>query len=123
MYKFGDKSLRKLEGVNSLLVEVAKRSIELSKVDFGISEGVRTLQRQEELYKTGKSKTMKSYHLKGEAFDIFALDEKGNITWEFDYYKQVNDAIQKSAKELGATVTWGGSWNTFKDGPHFQIEI
>ena len=31
-------------------------------------------------------------------------------------------AMQQAAKELGVKLTWGGSWKTFPDGPHFQID-
>ena len=31
--------------------------------------------------------------------------------------------MKQAAKELGVNIVWGGDWKSFKDGPHFQIEI
>ena len=43
MFKLSSKSLGKLEGVNPLMVDTVKRAIELTKVDFGVIYGVRSL--------------------------------------------------------------------------------
>ena len=49
-FKLSSRSLGKLEGVNELLVDTVKRAIEVSKVDFGVIYGVRSLEEQEQLY-------------------------------------------------------------------------
>lgn len=41
-FKLSARSLAKLEGVHPHLVSVVKRAIEITEVDFGITEGVRT---------------------------------------------------------------------------------
>ena len=46
-FKLSSRSLGKLEGVNELLVDTVKRAIEVSKVDFGVIYGVRSLEEQE----------------------------------------------------------------------------
>ena len=79
------------------------------------------MKRQIELVAQGKSKTLKSYHLKGKAVDI-AIWIDGKVTWDFKYYKEVADCVKEVAKKLGYIITWGGDWKIFKDGPHFQIE-
>ena len=63
MFKLSNRSLEKLEGVNPVLVDTVKRAIQLSKVDFGVIYGVRSLAEQEKLYKAGRSQTMRSKHL------------------------------------------------------------
>lgn len=121
MFSLSNISLEKMNGVNSKLVILMKEAIKNSPYDFKITEGLRTVERQKELVKTGKSKTMNSYHLKGKAVDIAVLIDN-KVTWDFKYYKEVADCVKEVAKKLGYVITWGGDWKTFKDGPHFQIE-
>ena len=76
MYKFSKRSLRNLEGVHPLLVNVVHRALELSNIDFTVVEGLRTIEKQREYVAKGASKTMNSYHLKqkdgyGHAVDIY----------------------------------------------------
>lgn len=121
MYRFSDKSKRILETVDVRLQNLMKAAIYDSPYDFGITEGIRTLERQKELVAQGKSKTLKSYHLRGKAVDI-AIWIDGEVTWNFKYYKEVADHIKEVARKLGYVITWGGDWKSLKDGPHFQIE-
>ena len=121
-FKLSQRSLSKLEGVHPKLVEVVKLAITKSPLDFSISEGLRTVERQKELVAQKKSQTMKSRHLIGEAVDIcILLDGKAN--WDFDNYHIVANVFKDCAAELGIKITWGGEWTTLKDGPHFQIEL
>ena len=53
-FALGTKSINKLEGVRSDLVRVVKRAIELTTQDFMVLEGVRSEQRQRELYGQGE---------------------------------------------------------------------
>ena len=45
-YKLSQRSLDRLEGVKPDLINVVKRAIELTTIDFGVIEGVRTEERQ-----------------------------------------------------------------------------
>jgi hypothetical protein len=121
VYKFSQKSLDKLQGVNPDLVKVIYRALELSEVDFGITEGLRTRERQEYLYNSGKSKTMNSRHLTGKAVDVVAFIN-GVVSWELRYYTKINEAFQKASLELGIPIIWGGSWKSFVDGVHFELD-
>ena len=118
---FSEKSNAKFEGVDERLVEVAHLALQLSPIDFGITEGVRTLERQKELVKAGASRTLKSKHLEGKAIDVVAY-VGGKVAWDWPLYEKIAKAFKQAADELGYKITWGGSWATFKDGPHFQIE-
>lgn len=120
MYSFSQRSKERLKGVHPDMVKVMEESIKESPLDFGITEGVRTLERQKELFESGKSQTMNSRHLKGFAVDI-AVFIDGKITWEFPKYQIVADHIKKVAKDLGIPIVWGGDWISFKDGPHFEL--
>ena len=109
-FKLSERSLSKLEGVDSSLVAVVKRAIELTKVDVGVIYGMRTVEEQEKLVAAGKSQTMKSNHLVGKAVDLMAyVDGKG--VWELNVYDDLCDAMKAAAEELGTPVKWGAAWS------------
>lgn len=118
---FSERSNSKLEGVDERLIRVATLALQLSPVDFGITEGVRTLERQKELVKAGASRTLKSKHLEGKAIDVVAY-VGGKVAWDWPLYEKIAKAFKQAADELDVKITWGGNWATFKDGPHFQLE-
>lgn len=121
MYKFSKRSLDNLKGVDERLVKLMKEVLSISPYDFGITEGLRTIEKQKEYVRTGKSQTMNSYHLKGKAVDIVVYKDR-EVTWKLDYYKEIADIVKEIAKEKGLKITWGGDWKTLVDGPHFQLE-
>ncbi|MGL6099808.1 MAG: M15 family metallopeptidase [Fusobacteriaceae bacterium] len=120
-HKFSKRSLGNIEGIDYRLVILLGLMLQHSEFDFIVTEGVRTKERQAQLVKEGKSKTMNSKHITGSAFDVAMLDEKGSVTWDLKYYKNFAETFAKLSKRLGFNTTWGGSWTTFVDGPHFQI--
>ena len=71
-FKLSQRSLDRLDSVDPDLIKVVKYAIGVTKVDFGVIEGVRTLEKQKELVAAGASKTMNSKHLKGLAVDLMA---------------------------------------------------
>lgn len=119
-FKFSQRSENNLKGVNSDLVKIVRRALQLSPVDFGITEGLRTVERQRQLVAAGKSQTMNSRHISGHAVDVFAYPTSAG-SWEWKYYEQIANAFKQAAKELDIPVEWGGDWKTLKDGPHFQL--
>ena len=121
MYKFSKRSLDNLKGVDERLVKLMEEVLSISPYDFGITEGLRTIEKQKEYVRTGKSQTMNSYHLKGKAVDIVVYKD-GEVTWDLKYYKEIADIVKETAAEKGLKITWGGDWKTLVDGPHFQIE-
>jgi len=62
-YKLSQRSLNELQGVNPKLVAVVKRAIEVTEVDFGVTQGLRTLEEQKVLFANKATTTMKSKHL------------------------------------------------------------
>ncbi len=119
-YSFSAKSIGKLSGVHKDLQRVMLASIVDSPYDFGISEGLRTKERQQELFDSGKSQTMRSRHLTGHAVDIVLFID-GKANWDFEKYRLVAYHIKGKAKELNIPIVWGGDWISFKDGPHFEL--
>uniref|UniRef100_UPI0035C73328 M15 family metallopeptidase n=1 Tax=Serratia quinivorans TaxID=137545 RepID=UPI0035C73328 len=121
-YRFSERSEKNLVGVNPELIAVARRALELSTVDFGITEGIRSKERQKQLVAAGASQTMNSRHLSGHAVDVVAY--LGSvISWEWKYYEQIAAAFKQAGKDLGTAIEWGGDWKTLKDGPHFQLSV
>lgn len=121
MFKLSQRSIDRMAGVHPDLVKVVKRAIELTPVDFGITEGRRTLETQKKYVASGKSKTMNSRHLHGLAVDVVAYP-KDKDTWNMKYYKMIAEAFKTAGKELGVPVVWGGDWVSFKDGVHFELD-
>ena len=67
------RSQSTLHSIHHDLRKVVERAIQITTVDFAVIEGkVRSKERQIELYRTGKSKTMRSRHLTGHAVDLAA---------------------------------------------------
>lgn len=113
-FKLSQKSLSKLEGLHPDLVKVIKRAIELTEIDFTITEGLRSKATQALYIKQGKSQTMNSKHLEGLAVDLAAW-VNGTINWNFDYYFKIADAVRAAALELNIKVRWGGAWRYLND--------
>ena len=148
-YKLGTRSLERLEGVDERLVAVVKAAIGRSSQDFSVLEGLRSMDRQRELFKKGHSQTMKSKHLNGLAVDLGAYDPVTGIRWEEAAYFPIANAMKDAAKDCGVAICWGASWHIeditkwdgtmeeamnayvdlrrgqgrrpFIDGPHFQL--
>lgn len=107
-------------GVNPALVKVVRRALEITPVDFGITDGLRSMARQRDLLREGKSQTLRSRHITGHAVDVVAYLGR-EISWEWKYYEQIAAAFKRASEELHIPIVWGGDWKTLKDGPHFQL--
>ncbi|QYW06104.1 L-alanyl-D-glutamate peptidase [Shewanella phage vB_SspS_KASIA] len=129
MFKLGNRSLERLSGVKPQLVEVVKLAITVTEVDFGVTEGLRTLEQQRQYVAAKKSWTMNSKHLTGDAVDLHPI-----ANGKADYTKChiVKEAMFKAADTLGVRIKWGGDWNQngssadehqrgSYDGPHFEL--
>lgn len=113
-FTLSKRSLARLEGVDADLVAVVKRAIELTKVDFGVTEGLRSLETQKKYVAAGKSQTMNSKHITGDAVDVVAYIEGDNgpeVAWELNLYDDIADAFKQAAIELGVSLRWGAAWN------------
>lgn len=124
-HRFSQSSLNRLASCHEDLERLAYKALQYSKYDFGITEGIRTVERQKELVAQGKSQTMNSRHLpndngESEALD-FAVYVNGKITWDIKYYRKVAQAFFTAAIELGVDIEWGGLWESFVDGPHIEL--
>lgn len=148
-FKLSQRSLDKLIGVRPELVGVVKRAIEITTVDFGVVEGLRTKERQIELFEKGASQIREGgTHVEGKAVDLMAyLGDRGS--WELNLYDNIADAVKQAAIEKNVAIRWGAAWNVpdirlwrgtmeeamnyyiderrkqnkrpFIDGPHFEL--
>ena len=80
-FKLSQRSLSNLEGVKPELVKVVHTAIEITSIDFGVTQGLRTVQEQRQLVASGASQTRKSKHLTGDAVDVVAY-LGSRISWE-----------------------------------------
>ncbi|AUZ06372.1 putative D-alanyl-D-alanine carboxypeptidase [Vitreoscilla sp. C1] len=120
-FQLSERSRERLKGIHPKMVEIIERAMELTDIDFMITEGLRTREQQAKYVKAGRSQTMNSRHLTGHAVDVAVLID-GVLTWEWKYYEQLSKYFKQAAQELGVKMTWGGDWKTLRDGPHYQID-
>ena len=109
-FKLSKRSLDKLKGVEEDLQAVVFEAITLTKVDFGVTYGLRTLEEQKKLYEQGRSQTMKSKHLDGRAVDLVAYFGS-DISWELNVYDDICDAMAEAARREGVPIKWGAAWS------------
>ena len=119
-FQLSDKSRQRLAGVKPELVQLVESAIATSPIDFLVVEGVRSKERQRYLFDAGKSRTMNSRHLTGDAVDLAPIID-GKVSWDWAHFHDLSDHIKTVAKSIGVAVEWGGDWVSFKDGPHWQL--
>jgi peptidoglycan L-alanyl-D-glutamate endopeptidase CwlK len=119
-FRLSNRSLSRLDGVHTHLVEVVMEAIRRTEVDFAVLEGLRTLDRQKQLVASGASTTMNSRHLTGHAVDLGAWVD-GELRWDWPLYYKIADAMFEASEHCGVDLEWGGHWKSFPDGPHHQL--
>lgn len=110
MFKLSMRSKNNLVGVKNDLVDVINRAIAITSVDFGVIEGLRSIEKQKQNVKSGASQTMSSKHLTGNAVDLIAYDEKGKVTYELKYYFEIAHAVRTAARDKETAIKWGAAW-------------
>lgn len=143
-FRFGARSKKQLATCHKDLQLIAEEALEVTQVDFGITEGHRTEARQKQLFRQGLSRlngtTQKSRHqtMPSEAFDIVVSSKHPGQNLAYDWYHLsyvagVLTAVAQRLYDEGKTehvLRWGGNWDrdgvikfdqTFQDGPHFEL--
>ena len=118
---YGAKSKANLATVHEDLQRVMEEAIKDAPYDFSITEGLRSLERQKQLFADKKSSTMKSRHLTGHAVDV-AIIIDGRANWEMDKYKELATHVEAVALSLGVAIECGAFWQRFPDGPHIELD-
>ncbi len=137
----GQQSLSRTDGVHPDLVRVVKRAAVMATADedFTVLEGVRTPERQRELYAQGRTKpgkvvtwTLKSNHFRnartglGHAVDLAPFPIDWNNVGRFD---RLANLMFRAASIEGVAIRWGADWDRDgkprergeSDSPHFEI--
>lgn len=79
-----------------------------------LGEAHRTVEQQQIYMRTGRSKTMNSFHLKRLAIDLFVFKDGRLLAT-----KEEMQPVGNQWESMCASNQWGGNW-TFKDVPHFE---
>ena len=136
MPNFGQKSKDKLSTCHPDIQKVLNEAIK--RYDFTVLYGNRTIEEQFELFKKGRTlkdgqwvktgstvtnldgKTKKSMHNYSPSLAVDIAPYP--IDWDnLERFKEMAKVVLQCAKELGIELTWGGSWKSFPDFPHFQL--
>lgn len=120
-FRLSERSLKRLAGVHPCLVTVVREAAALSPVDFMVTEGLRTPERQAALVRAGASRTQRSRHVTGHAVDVAALVD-GQVRWDWPLYPRIAAAFKAAAARQGTAIIWGGDWTRLRDGPHFELD-
>ena len=123
-WKWGKTSMDRLVTCDKRLQDLADMMLERSPFDLTILQGYRTKEEQDEAYKSGKSnaKFGESKHnvFPSKAIDIVPLP----INWDDKDPRWIEMALNAMwcAGKLGFEITWGGSFKSIKDMPHFEMK-
>ena len=136
MYKFGKRSKEVLSELHPDLVLILEMAIAHSNMDFGLHEGARTVEKQQEYFNQGKSKinpeaypdeitlAKSAKHIvipdikefeKSRAVDLHC-SVKGK-TWDNVQLSYIAGLITGcanilfAAKKIKHGIRWGGDWN------------
>lgn len=130
-----DRNIAQLQAVFAVRVAKWLNHCRFEGIEPFIVETLRPFERQAALYAIGRTLPGKkvtnarpgySYHAFGLALDavpkILSVDPKkhGGPDWKFDPDGPRWSRVVALAK--GEGILWGGTWTSFPDFPHFQLE-
>lgn len=138
-YALSARSQTRLDGVHPDLKRVVRRAILKSDQDFTVLEGVRTPERQKQLYAQGRTQpgpkvtwTLNSRHFVnpstgyGHAIDLAPFPIDWTDPAKFD---AISRAMFAAADDLNVKIRWGADWDRDgrprergeSDSPHFEL--
>lgn len=121
-FVFSPRSLSNLGEVHESLQKLASLALQRTPIDFVVIDGLRTAAEQKTLVEKGKSWTMDSQHLHGQAIDFAAIDPaSGQITWDSRYFMPVVAVFKESAQLLGLKIACGSDWSQ-RDYGHIELK-
>ena len=119
--ELSELSKKRLEGVDERLTAIVIECAARCPFPFNVSEGLRTVEKQREYVRAGKSRTMKSKHLTGQAVDLYPLTmNRKAVDWS--RFEEMADLMFQVASDLNTGIVWGGNWRTFIDKSHFELK-
>lgn len=135
---FGTKSENCLGTCHQDLQRVVRKVMSWQVVDFSVIEGHRNTDRQQMLFREGRSKIDgvikkgKHNYIPSYAVDIMPYPRvvNGVNVWKDNHrFTILAGLMLAAAAELGIKIRWGGDWDSdgnandqsFHDLPHFEI--
>lgn len=133
-YQWGSRSLARLSTCHPLLVTLMQRVIARADLplDLSVLCGHRTQAEQDAAVARGASRLRwpRSQHnrLPAHAVDV-APYVGGAVSWAWPHYHAVAPVIRAEWAAMqaegmvpaGVGLVWGGDWQTFPDGPHWEL--
>lgn len=141
VFNFGKTSSKKLKTCHQDLVAIFSLAIKRSAIDFGIAEGYRSPEKQNEYFREGKSK-IDGINKKGKhnyspslAVDFYAY-YNGKAHWDLPSLCYIGGVVESCARELyeigeiSHLIRWGANWDrdgviltdqSFDDAPHVEL--
>ena len=116
------RDLNKLSAKGKIACELFLAECKKQGLNVLVTETYRSQERQSYLYEQGRTRQgiivtnvkKVGYHNSGNAWDI-CKNVKGHEYDDYDFFLKCGFI----AKRLN--IEWGGSWKSFPDNPHFQI--
>lgn len=147
-HKFGRSSAKRLNTCHHDLIKITTLALKLSPVDFGISQGERTIEQQQQYFDTGKSRinpsrystprelAKRAKHItiefdpdfgESRAVDVFAyVAGKKHLAYDHRTLSVIAGCFYSAASILfdqGVTdhlIRWGGDWDQDGEIVHDQ---
>ena len=122
IFRFGQRSIERMDGIHPKLLAVANDAISASLSDMTVPDmgGMRTLEQQKSLVAKGVSKTINSMHVKqkdgyGHAIDLIPyVNGKAIVnaltTQDREHWYDIVWAMKYGAEKNGLSLRWGGRW-------------
>lgn len=124
--RYGKQSKQNLNGVHPDLVFLYTQYILEAEVDISIVCGLRDALTQKEYYRTGKSQTMYSKHLKQKDGYAHAVDwypwHNGRTDHSEELYRKVQSKLHELANKNGIFIVHGGLWASFRENINGRIQ-
>jgi len=100
--------------------DLVKLNIKAEELGIGLTlgDGYRSQEQQEIYFKTKKTRTLKSNHLKRLAQD-YNFFINGNLTYKHPLIFKLGEYWES----LNKLNRWGGNFKGFYDGPHFERNV
>jgi peptidoglycan L-alanyl-D-glutamate endopeptidase CwlK len=140
-FKFSKTSRERLQTCHPDLILIMNEALRASMIDFGIAEGHRSVEKQQQYYKEGKT-TIDGVNKKGKhnympslAVDVYAYVD-GRASWterDLNYLAGLFDGIAHELRKdelITHGIRWGGNWDMdgvilddqeFDDLPHIEL--
>lgn len=121
MYSFSPASRKNLDECHPDLQMIMHRAIEI--VDFSIICGHRNKEDQNAAYDAGTSKLK----WPGSSHNIFPSNACDAIPYPVDWDDKTGfyflaGVITACADQFGIPIVWGGTYENFFDGPHYELK-